>query len=154
MRSKPIKVSSTSTTPPLEPNGVKSPLAWLCGCGGPETILTCRQSQAHDEVDEHDELLAGGQQIDWLKHLVQGNATTLEYDANLHSELTIAVAATIQSKADALRGVRLNFYNPIKAAAMRAYGTVRPDHTFETTESGFLVMKVGSGKIDMITLLK
>lgn len=76
----------------------------------------------------------------------------LEYGANLHSELTIAVAATIQSKADALRGVRLTFCNPIKAAAMRAYGTVRPDHTFETTESGFLVMKVGMGKIDMIRL--
>lgn len=55
-----------------------------------------------------DTLLAARYQIDRLQHLVHRNAGVLEYRANLHRELLLAVVTAPEANADTLLRVRLH----------------------------------------------
>src|SRR6266849_8580751 len=67
----------------------------------------------------------------------------LENSGNRCAELKLALQATLQSRSC---GLAANHCNPIYSAAMRAYGTVRPNDAFKAFIGRCFAMEMGFGK--------
>src|SRR5690606_20165416 len=83
-------------------------------------------------------LLAGAQQVDRLKPLVQRHMAGLEHRADLHRELLAALAALTQARP---RRLALQLIDPIDRAAVRAMRTFRPHDAFQLRDGGGLIVE-------------
>ena len=97
-----------------------------------------------------DALLGRAKKVEGLQPHVQVNVARLENRANANRKLLTAVAALFQTVAnDAFRVLLARFaahafkrIDPLFAAAVRAYRTIRPHDAFDHLESGFLIVEV------------
>ena len=91
-------------------------------------------------------LLGRADERDGLKPHVQGHVGLFEDGPDLDGELLAAVAALLQADANALRRVRRDRADPIRATAVRADRAVRPKPRLNETISGGFVVELGAGK--------